>query len=111
MCPRVTRISEERRTASEKSFGDIGESGQKQIAEAVTLKAGAFREAVAEELGEQSLILAEGDDTVADIARRKHVEFLAQAAAGASVVTDRNHGAEIDESRANRAGRRRSPPG
>src|SRR6202043_970958 len=48
-----------------------------------------------EELGEQGLILAEGDDTVADVARRKHVEFLAQASAGAPVVAYCDHGAQV----------------
>src|ERR1700690_906883 len=52
---------------------------------------------MAEELGEQSLILAEGDDTVADVAGRKHVEFFAQTAAGTAVVTDGNHGAKIPD--------------
>ena len=61
----------------------------------MTFEAGAFFEAVLEELREQGLILAEGDDAVADVARRKHVEFFAQAAAGAAVVADRDHGAEV----------------
>ena len=80
-------------------FGKIGsqgsERGQKQIAEAVTFESRAFVEAVTEKPGQQGFVFAEGDDAVADVAGRKHVEFLAQAAAGAAVVADRDHGAQI----------------
>src|SRR5580704_8699025 len=78
-----------------KIMSDGGQRSQKKIAKAVTFETGAFVEAVTEELGEQSFILAESDDTVTDIAGRKHVEFFAQAAAGAAVVADRDHSAEI----------------
>src|SRR5580693_702142 len=76
-------------------MSDRSQRRQKKIAKAVTLEAGAFLEAMAKKLREQSLILAERDDTVADVARRKHVEFLAQASAGASVVADRDHSAKV----------------
>jgi len=61
----------------------------------VTLEAGTFPKAVTKKLREESFIFAEGDDAVADVAGGKHVEFFAQAAAGAAVITDCNYGAEI----------------
>ncbi len=84
-------------------FGEVvrdgGESGEEEIAEAVAFEAGALVEAMLEELREQSFILAESDDAVADIAGRKHVEFLAQASAGAAIVADGDYGAEIADDR------------
>src|SRR3979411_2600730 len=68
--------------------GDRSECGQKQIAKAVTFKTGAFFEAVTEELRKQRFILAKGDDAVPDVARRKHVEFFAQATARSAIVAD-----------------------
>jgi hypothetical protein len=50
-----------------------------------------------EELREQSFILTEGDDAIADITGRKHVELFAQAAAGAAIVTDGDNGAEVPD--------------
>src|SRR5260370_36295858 len=78
-----------------KIMSDVGQGRQEEIAEAVALEAGAFLKAMTEKLREQSLVLAEGDDTVAYVAGRKHVEFLAQASAGCAVVADGDHGAEV----------------
>src|SRR5580704_7856689 len=84
---------------------DGSQRRQKEIAETVAFQPGSFIEAMLEELGKQRFILAEGDDAVPDIARRKHVEFFAQASAGTAVVAYGNHGAKIpDDGR----GRRRS---
>src|ERR1700694_4268983 len=47
------------------------------------------------EAGQQSLILGKGDDAIANIARRQHVEFLAEPPAGAAIIADRDHGAEF----------------
>ena len=52
-----------------------------------------------EELGEQGFILAEGDDAIANVAGREHVEFFAQASAGASVIANRDDGAEVANDR------------
>src|ERR1700722_14028649 len=52
-----------------------------------------------EKLGKQRFILAEGNNTVADIPRRKHVEFFAQATAGTAIVADRHHGAQVADDR------------
>ena len=70
-------------------------AARNKISETVAFEAGAFVEAMLEELGEQSLILAEGDDAIANVAGREHVEFFAQASAGASVIANRDYGAEI----------------
>ena len=48
-----------------------------------------------EELREQSFVFAESYDAIADVAGREHVEFFAQASAGASVIANRDYGAEI----------------
>ena len=68
---------------------------EKKIAEAVSLQARSFIETMTEELREQGLVFAEGDNAVADVARGEHVQFLAQAPAGAAIVTDRHHRTEI----------------
>ncbi len=94
-------------------FGEILSDGserrEKKIAEAVAFKARAFFEAMAEKLGEQGFIFAEGDDAVADVAGRKHVEFFAQASAGAAVVADGDDGAEIANDGASRGTAPNSP--
>jgi hypothetical protein len=60
---------------------------------------------MAEELGEQGFIFAKGDDAVADVAGRKHVELFAQTAAGSAIVADGDHGTKIgDYGRARMAG-------
>src|ERR1700678_678991 len=76
-------------------MSDGGQRRQEQIAEAVTLEAGAFFKAVTEELREQSFIFAEGDDAIANVAGRKHVEFFAQASAGTAVIADGDYGTEV----------------
>ena len=96
-------------------FGKIRRQGcerrKKQIAEAVPFESRSFSEAVAEELGEQGLVFAQGDDAVAYVARGKHVEFFAQTATGATIVADRNHGAQISNDRRVKFGRNFRGPG
>ncbi len=75
--------------------GDGGQRRQKQIAEAVTFEARSFHETMLKQAGEQGFVFGEGDDAVADVARRQHVELFAQASAGAAVVADRDHGAQF----------------
>ena len=82
-----------------KVLRDRSKRGQKQIAEAVAFKSRAFVEPVAEELGKQVCVFGQGDDAVADVARRKHVEFFAQPAAGAAVIADRDDGAQFADNR------------
>jgi hypothetical protein len=61
----------------------------------MALKTRPFIEAMPEELGEQRFILTQRNDAVANIAGRKHIEFLAESPARAPIVTDRDYGAEI----------------
>jgi hypothetical protein len=52
-------------------------------------------EAVLEEAGEESFVLGESDEAVADVAGGKHVEVFAEAAGGAAVVGDGDNGGEL----------------
>ena len=65
----------------------------------LALQTGAFIEPVTKKFREQGFVFAEGDDAVANIPGRKHVEFLAQTSAGAAVVADRDHGAQFADLR------------
>jgi len=80
MWPRVSKISEESRTASLKSL---------------VMDVSAARNRFLKEARQQGRIFGEGDDAVANIARRQHVEFLAQPPAGAAIIADRDHGAKF----------------
>jgi hypothetical protein len=61
----------------------------------MALQSRPFYESMLEQPGEQSLIFGKRNDAVADIARRQHVQFFPQASAGAPVIADGDHGAEI----------------
>ena len=74
--------------------GDVGESGDEEVAEAVAFEV-ALVEAVLEEAGEQVLVLGERDHAVADVAWGKHLEVFAEAAGGAAVVGDGDDGGEV----------------
>src|ERR1035441_9180608 len=65
---------------SRKVAHDLRQGRQEQVAEAVSLEPPAGLEPVLEEPGKQTGILAQRHHAVADIARRQHVEFPAQAA-------------------------------
>ncbi len=74
--------------------GDVGERGDEEVAEAVAFEV-ALVEAVLEELGEEVLVLGEGDHAVADVAGGKHFEVFAETAGGAAVVGDGDDGGEV----------------
>ena len=80
-----------------KVAGDLSESGDKEVAEVVALQGIAGAEAMVEEAGEQCFFFAEGDHAVAQVAGGKHVEVLAQAAGGATVVGDGDHGGQVGD--------------
>ncbi len=61
------------------------------------LEAGAFVEAMTKKPRQQSFVLTQGNNAIADVARRKHVEFFAEASAGAAIVTDGHHGGKITD--------------
>ena len=75
--------------------GHFREGGNEEIAEAVAFESRAGAEAVAEETGDEMLVLGERDHAVAEVTGRQHVEVFAQAAAGASVVGDGDDGGEV----------------
>src|SRR5271167_2703671 len=121
MWPRVTRISDDRRTASEKSWVIEVSAARNRLPKLWPSRPEPFAKRWRkswESRASSSLRatiqlrmspggsmlsslrrLAQGDDTVADVARRKHVEFLAQASAGATVIADRDHGTEVANDR------------
>ena len=80
-----------------KVAGNLGERGDKEVAEVVSLERVAAAEAMGEEPGQQIFFLAERDHAVAQVAGRQHVEVLAQAAGGAAVVGDGDHGGEVGD--------------
>jgi len=49
--------------------------------------------------GEQGFVFGEGNDAVANISGRKHVELFAETATGSSVIADRNYGAQFTDLR------------
>ena len=74
--------------------GDVGEGGDEEVAEAVAFEL-ALVEAELEELGEEVLVLGEGDHAVADVAGGEHLEVFAETAGGAAVVGDGDDGGEV----------------
>ena len=68
---------------------DLGQRRQEDVAEGVPGQLAAV-EAVAEEPVHQRLVLGQRDQAVADVARRRHREIAAQAAARAAVVGQRH---------------------
>ncbi len=99
MWPRVSRISEDSRTASAKSPVMDVRAAEKKIAEAVAFQARAFLKAVLEQSREQGFVFGERNDAIAHVARRKHVEFFAQTAAGSAIVAHRDHAAQFANGR------------
>ena len=55
----------------------------------------ALVEAILEEIGDERFVVGEGDETVADVARRQDAEFFLQAARTAAVVGDGDDRGEI----------------
>ena len=99
MCPRVSRISEDSRTASLKSLVTEVNAARNKIAEAMAFEPRPFDETMLKQAGEQGFVFRESDDAVANVSRREHVELLAETSAGAAVITDRDHGAEFADFR------------
>ena len=99
MCPRVSRISDDRRTASLKSLVIEVRAARNRLPKLWPSRPDPFDETMLKQAGEQGLIFGERDDAVANVARRQHVELLAQASAGAAVVADRDDGAEFADFR------------
>src|SRR5258708_3317921 len=67
---------------------DLSEGGYEQVSEVVAFEAVAGAKPVRKEPGKQVALLADGDHAVAQVARREHVEILAQSAGRTAVVSD-----------------------
>ena len=65
---------------------DLGEGGEEEVPEAVARELPVAREPELEELRHQRLDLRQRDETVADVARRQHLELVAQPSRAAPVV-------------------------
>ena len=65
---------------------DLGEGGEEEVTEAVARELPLAREAELEELRHQRLDLGQRDETVPDVARRQHLELVAEPPGAAPVV-------------------------
>ena len=76
---------------------DVGERGQKEVAETVALQAATAGEAVAEQTRKQGFVFRERHHAVANIARWEHLEIAPQTARAAAVIAHGDDGGEIDD--------------
>ena len=65
---------------------DLGEGGEEEVTEAVARELTLAGEAELEELGHQRLDLGQRDETVPDVARREHLQLVAEPPGAAAVV-------------------------
>ena len=77
--------------------GDGSQGGEEQVPEAVSVQVGPGLETMLEKSLEQGFVLRQRGDAVANVAGREHVELLAQASAGATIVGHRDHGREFGD--------------
>ena len=91
-----------------KVSGDRRQSRQKQIAEAVAFQSRTFLKAMLEQSREQGFVFRKGDDAIAHIARRKHIELFAQTAARSAIVAHRHHTRQFANGWLTGSGQRRS---
>jgi hypothetical protein len=56
---------------------------------------------------EQRLVFGEGNDAIAHVARRKHIELFAQTAARSAIVAHRDHSRQFANGRLTGGGQRR----
>src|SRR5260370_238475 len=77
--------------------GDVGERGQKKIAEIVADETAAGMKTILEQATEKRFVFREGHHAVADVAGRKDAVFAAQAAGAAAVIGDSDDGGEIGD--------------
>ena len=61
----------------------------------MALQAGPFHKAMLEEARQEGLVFRKRDDTVANVAGRKHIELFAQTSARTAVVADGHYGAQL----------------
>ncbi len=75
--------------------GDLGQGGHEEVAEAVALEAAVVGEAVLEQAAHDRLVVGQGHEAVAQVARRRHAHVAAQQPRAAAVVGHRHHGGEV----------------
>ena len=75
--------------------GHVGQGGHEEVAEAVALQAAVLGKAILEEAAHERLVVGQGDEAAADVARRQHAEAVAQQAGAAAVVGDRDHRGQV----------------
>jgi len=78
-----------------KIAGDVGERGEKQVAEIVADKSAAGVKAILKQASEQSFVFRESDHAVANVARRQHSVFAAKPAGAAAIVGDSDNRGEV----------------
>ena len=94
MRPRVARICEDICTAWAKSPVISERAATKRLPKLWPSRS-PWSKRYWKRLGEQVLILGEGDHAVADVAGGKHLEVFAETAGGAAVVGDGDDGGEV----------------
>src|SRR5581483_12458421 len=68
---------------------------EEEVPERVAAQPLAFGEPKAKQLGDERLVVGERDQTVANVARRKHAELAAQPSGRAAVVAHGDDGREV----------------
>ncbi len=81
--------------ASVEAPGHAGQRGDEQVAEGVPLQIAAVHESILEELREQVLVIREGGQAVAHIARRRKAEVATQSTGRTAVVGDGHDGGQV----------------
>jgi hypothetical protein len=61
----------------------------------VAFQSGALLKAVLEQSREQGLVFGEGNDAIAHVAWRKHIELFAQTSTRSAVVAHRHHATQF----------------
>ena len=77
--------------------GDVGERGEEEVAEVVAAETASGLESILKEAAEESFVLGERDQAIANVAGRKNAIFAAQAARAAAVVGDGDNRGEIGD--------------
>src|SRR5262245_58420796 len=75
-----------------KVASDFRQRCQKEISKAVSAKLAVATKAMTKETRQQRRVFRERDHAVADVARRQHLQFVAQASGTATVVGNSNDG-------------------
>jgi hypothetical protein len=77
--------------------GDMGERGEKEVAEVVAAKAASGLETILEEAAEQGFVFREGNHAIANVAGRENAILAAKATGAAAVVGNGDDRGEIGD--------------